>query len=111
MTHPASRKTWLEARKRDLTARMGRIEDALDGPFTNDLEDLAVEHDEDEVLGRLGQSSQAEVAMIDAALARVAAGTYGDCASCGVSIGEKRLDALPATPFCAKCATNHGAAS
>ncbi|MDI2021163.1 TraR/DksA C4-type zinc finger protein [Paenarthrobacter sp. CC6] len=37
---------------------------------------------------------------IDAALARIAAGTYGRCGVCGVDIPEGRLEARPWTPFC-----------
>ncbi|GAT88908.1 MULTISPECIES: TraR/DksA C4-type zinc finger protein [Paenarthrobacter] len=37
---------------------------------------------------------------IDAALARIAAGTYGRCEVCGVDIPEGRLEARPWTPFC-----------
>ena len=37
---------------------------------------------------------------VDAALARLEAGTYGICEACGRPIGAERLDALPATRFC-----------
>jgi RNA polymerase-binding transcription factor DksA len=42
--------------------------------------------------------------MIEAALDRIANGSYGTCANCGEAIGEERLDAVPATPLCATCA-------
>jgi RNA polymerase-binding transcription factor DksA len=42
--------------------------------------------------------------MIEAALDRIASGSYGTCASCGDPIGEARLDVLPYTPVCADCA-------
>jgi RNA polymerase-binding transcription factor DksA len=41
---------------------------------------------------------------LDDALARVAAGSYGTCESCGRPIGAERLDALPATRTCIDCA-------
>jgi RNA polymerase-binding transcription factor DksA len=44
-----------------------------------------------------------ELARVDAALARVAAGTYGDCADCGEPIGSARLTANPAAERCAAC--------
>ena len=37
---------------------------------------------------------------IDAALARIASGTYGRCEVCGLDIPEGRLEARPWTPFC-----------
>ena len=45
-----------------------------------------------------------ELRRIDAALARVASGEYGDCLTCGEEIGPKRLDFDPATPVCIDCA-------
>jgi DnaK suppressor protein len=44
-----------------------------------------------------------ELERIAAALRRVEAGTYGQCADCGEVIDERRLRALPATPFCTSC--------
>jgi DnaK suppressor protein len=41
---------------------------------------------------------------VDAAVARVESGTYGDCESCGRPIGDARLDALPAARRCIGCA-------
>lgn len=40
------------------------------------------------------------LAEVDAALARVAAGTYGTCTVCGAAIPEARLDARPTTDRC-----------
>lgn len=47
----------------------------------------------------LHQSSSG-LAQIEAALDRIAAGTYGSCAICGEQIAEGRLEARPWTPFC-----------
>ncbi|WP_338067047.1 TraR/DksA C4-type zinc finger protein [Paracoccus endophyticus] len=55
------------------------------------------------MLTALGQSDRAEIRRIDAALARIAAGDYGDCVQCGNPIPDKRLQLLPDTPFCANC--------
>ena len=40
---------------------------------------------------------------VDAALARLDAGTYGQCTSCGRSIAPERLDALPWAALCIEC--------
>jgi DnaK suppressor protein len=40
---------------------------------------------------------------IDAALARLEAGTYGSCTSCGNVIPEERLDAVPYATTCVPC--------
>ena len=42
---------------------------------------------------------------IDAALERVAAGTYGTCESCGQQIPADRLEARPVARLCITCAS------
>lgn len=48
----------------------------------------------------LMDQSSSGLAQIEAALDRIAAGTYGACAICGERIAEGRLEARPWTPFC-----------
>ena len=45
-----------------------------------------------------------QMARIDAAMARLAKGNYGDCASCGEPIDPARLAARPAATLCISCA-------
>ncbi len=45
-----------------------------------------------------------ELRRIDAALARIRGGTYGQCAGCGEPIAAERLDAHPAVALCLSCA-------
>lgn len=102
MTPEAAREILL-ARRAELLGNIARIEDQLDDPVPKDWEDAASERQGDEVLTALGQSDQAEIRRIDAALSRIAAGDYGDCVQCGNPIAERRLQLLPDTPFCANC--------
>ncbi len=44
-----------------------------------------------------------ELGMIDSALQRISAGTYGDCIDCGQSIPLPRLQAEPTAERCIKC--------
>ena len=46
------------------------------------------------------EQSRAGLEQIEAALARIANGSYGFCAVCGAAIPEGRLEARPWTPFC-----------
>ncbi|HEY8700787.1 MAG TPA: TraR/DksA C4-type zinc finger protein [Arthrobacter sp.] len=46
------------------------------------------------------ERSSAGLAEVEAALGRIADGTYGTCAVCGEAIAEGRLEARPWTPFC-----------
>ena len=94
----------LEERLHELEARLTSIEAELDQPVTKDWEDAAVEREGDETLESLGQSSLHEIEGVRAALARIASGDYGVCVRCGGAIGDERLAALPATPFCRSCA-------
>ena len=45
----------------------------------------------------------AELAEVDAALARMRAGTYGECRDCGESIAPARLAASPTATRCVAC--------
>ena len=56
------------------------------------------------MLEDLGGAGLQEIRMIEAALARIAKGTYGICVVCGEEIGEERLNVLPHTPMCRTCA-------
>jgi len=46
-----------------------------------------------------------ELRAIEYALARIRAGSYGICRSCGQPISEERLRAIPETPLCIDCQT------
>lgn len=98
------RKAQLEARAAELTARLVKIDAELDAPAPQDWEDHASERETDEVLETMGRSGQQELRQIAAALDRIEKGTYGICVKCGDEIAAERLDLLPDTPFCARCA-------
>ena len=104
MTDVDARRAQLRARRSELLARLGRIEDLLDDAPDPDWNDNAIEMQDDEVLESLGEAGLAEFRAIAAAMARIEAGTYGTCVTCGKAIREERLDVLPHTPFCAECA-------
>jgi RNA polymerase-binding transcription factor DksA len=75
----------------------GRINDNAD-PGTDAFEDsehLRIEVQEEAV--------QAQLAAINAALDRIAGGTYGTCSSCGKPIDPDRLLAMPTATVCISC--------
>ncbi len=100
----AEREKQLRDRLAYLLKNMQKIEAELDHPLDKDLEDAAIDIEDDEVLEDLGNAEKLEVRQIEAALERIAAGEYGYCVKCGDKIAEERLDIVPQTPFCAKCA-------
>lgn len=65
--------------------------------------DQAVDEEGTTVAAGLSEAEYRELAAIDAALKRVAAGTYGECESCGGPVGRQRLHALPEARLCASC--------
>lgn len=106
MSEFEARKQQLLNRRKELTARLTSIEAELDSHQSKDWEELAVEREEDEVLEGLGDQGLQEVRQIDLALERIEDGTYGECQKCGDTIAEARLDLLPHTPLCRKCAAS-----
>lgn len=94
----------LRDRSRELTGRLKEIEDDLDEPVDPDVEERATEREGDEVLESLGNAGLVEMKMIQAALERIKNGTFGLCVVCGEEISRERLDILPHTPKCKRCA-------
>ncbi|MCY1664232.1 TraR/DksA family transcriptional regulator [Rhizobium sp. SL86] len=103
---PGPYRAILEARRAELTLRLTRIETDLDQPRNADDDDRAIERNNDEVLEGLGGAGQKELVAIEAALERIAHGTYGLCGKCGEPIARERLDAVPHAALCAACAAD-----
>ncbi len=57
----------------------------------------------------LRDHNQQLIEAVDAALARLAAGTYGTCTTCGQPISAARLEALPSAAHCIDCQKKAGA--
>ncbi len=70
-----------------------------------EFEEGAQTEHEQYTLSLLGEVQRRQVAMIDAALARIDSGDYGICADCESEIDPKRLGALPFALLCTECAT------
>ena len=51
----------------------------------------------------LGERETAHLAAVEAALARIEAGTYGECTDCGAQITAARLHATPEAARCVHC--------
>lgn len=58
---------------------------------------------EGKTIKSVDQQAQLEWSQIAKALARIEAGTYGDCVVCGEAIDDSRLKAYPHSPFCRGC--------
>jgi len=93
------------ARLASLEREFGGIVEAARGAGTDDEHDpegatLAFERQH---VVALAQATREHLADIDAALARLADGSYGICRACGQPIGAERLAARPAARTCIGC--------
>lgn len=75
------------------------------GDISNHPTHLATEDDEgvDQNVA-LAQNEQGLLEQVEAALGRVEQGTFGRCENCGQEIERERLEALPYTSLCIRCA-------
>lgn len=89
----------------ELGVRMSGIETELDLPKPRDLNDQAIDLEDDEVLETLGLAAQQETRELRAALKRCDDGGFGICANCGEAISDERLELVPQAQLCRRCAT------
>lgn len=88
---------------------VGNAKRALSGDIHLDPDDFPDEMDaaSSEIslafTGRLRERERHLLAKVDQALAKIEAGEYGLCESCGEEIGNKRLDARPVAELCIDC--------
>lgn len=68
-----------------------------------DSDDGAKASEERDLLVGLEERESAELVAIDAALQRIADGSYGLCLQCGASIPAARLHAQPTAAHCVHC--------
>ena len=68
-----------------------------------DLADKAASAYSKELNFSLSDTERNLLMQIDEAFNRMREGAYGVCTNCGVEVGEKRLLAVPWTPFCIDC--------
>ena len=103
VTDLAGYKDILLTRKRELYHRLNRIETDLDTLKSGDSADRAIERENDEVLEEFGSTGLKELKAIEAALDRIAAGTFGTCAKCRNPVAPARLAAVPHAALCGDC--------
>ncbi len=99
-------RTRLLARQRELTVRSERLradQRRVAEPLSADAPDRAIQQENDEVVDLLDDAVASELKSIRQAIARLDAGRYGICTSCGQEIGEKRLKAVPYAEQCQSC--------
>lgn len=88
----------LESFARDKAAGGNYNDDGI-----QDLADKAYSAYSKELNFSLSDGERNLLMLIEEAFTRIKDGSYGTCTNCGVVIGEKRLSAVPWTPFCIDC--------
>jgi DnaK suppressor protein len=79
-----------------------RVED-LDRQYRELLADPGVIQEDRDASAQLLASARSTLATAQAAVERLAEGTYGLCSNCGAEIPPERLEALPEAVLCISC--------
>ncbi len=88
----------LDSFQRDKAAGNNAVDDGI-----QDLADKAYSAYSKELNFSLSDGERNRLMLIEEAFTRMNDGSYGTCTNCGTVIGEKRLQAVPWTPFCIDC--------
>lgn len=104
----AALRTQLEADRSALIAQIASLDadfrdESWKEPRSDDDAETGSATFERERTMSLAQNARVLVAEIDKALARMDAGSYGQCVSCGEDIAAERLEALPQAVYCLDC--------
>jgi RNA polymerase-binding transcription factor DksA len=103
-TTEASRRAQLTAERERVTDQLrdlGVDRSSYDEGFADSGQVTAERGEVEALVGTLRETLQE----IDDALAKIEAGTYGQCESCGGPISDARLEAKPAARLCIQCAS------
>jgi DnaK suppressor protein len=69
------------------------------------MADMGTDNYEQEFTLSLLENEESTLEAVEAALERIESGVYGECAECGRIIPKTRLNAIPFTSYCVKCAS------
>ncbi|HJQ61867.1 MAG: dksA [Burkholderiales bacterium] len=97
----------LEEMKRDLSQDIDRTVHTMQDEATifADPNDRASQESDMSLELRNRDRERKLIKKIDETIARIDAGEYGYCESCGIEIGLKRLEARPTATLCIDCKT------
>jgi DnaK suppressor protein len=94
----AKQRELLDSFERDKAAGNASPDDGI-----QDLADKAASAYSKELNFSLSDTERNLLMLIEEAFNRIKDGSYAVCTNCGNEIGEKRLQAVPWTPFCIDC--------
>ena len=114
MSRPALQADEIEQLRQLLEIRRDQIETLLDSART-DSQPVALDQQSVGRVSRIDaiqqqqmalasrQQAQAQLGLVERALAGIASGDYGECSECGESIAFARLQAQPFAELCIDC--------
>jgi DnaK suppressor protein len=96
----------LQTKREELLRIIARTEQEgreADEDPTVDLADKAANSYTKEFLFGQTHNDRALLGLVDAALARIKDGSFGECVACHEELQQKRLEAVPWTRYCLAC--------
>ncbi|OHB81345.1 MAG: transcriptional regulator, partial [Planctomycetes bacterium RBG_16_64_10] len=91
----------------EVALRKSGMEGSDNGGMPIHMAELGSDNFEQEFTISLMETEEDTLSLIEAALNRIEEGTYGRCTQCDGVIPKARLNAIPYTPVCIKCAEAH----
>lgn len=105
------RQELLEALRDELVERVDRYKVhkmRLENPLDRDLEEQAIELENEDVIDALEEEAEEELGQVMHALERIEEGEGELCERCGEPIDPRRLEAIPYATLCLDCAEQEG---
>lgn len=113
MTDASNSRALLEAKQQEVIERLAALERDFTGIVEaagqantddeHDPEGATIAFERQHIAALVGQA-RSQLSQVQAAIARLDAGRYGDCENCGRPIGADRLAARPTAGTCIDCA-------
>ncbi len=89
----------------DAALKKNRMENSGDlSSMPIHMADIGTDNFEQEFTLSLMETEEGTLGAIEQALERIEDGSYGTCEECGATIPKARLNAIPYTPHCIRCA-------
>lgn len=105
------RQAELEALRDELVERVDRYKVhkmRLENPLERDMEEQAIELENEDVIDALEEEAEEELGQVMHALERIEDGEGELCECCGEPIDPRRLEAIPYATLCFDCAELEG---
>ncbi|QTL34684.1 MULTISPECIES: TraR/DksA family transcriptional regulator [Pseudoalteromonas] len=96
--------SFLKSKQNELSQRIAAIEADFKKGRSANFAEQNTERENDDVLDEIHQEAKQELEMVNNAILRIEQGVYGLCQHCEEQINPQRLNALPYTTTCIKCA-------